>query len=134
MPNKKRKDKQNEEGCTECGCGSFLTEFAEEFTDYGSYRSFENNGVRLKDDAGMLRVSYDGLLAKSGAEHIYAAVSYGDNTRWNHTSYLRMDKNGQNKFEAILPISGNRQINIAFKDCANNWDNNSAYNYSFIAH
>jgi hypothetical protein len=34
-------------------------------------------------------------------------------------------------FETTVPVIKPDTLNVAFKDCANNWDNNSGMNYSF---
>ncbi len=119
------------QGCSTCGCGEFMTEFAQENPTYDDYVS---KGVTLNSDGSSLNINYDGLLAKSGASHVYAVVSYGDNENWDNVRYYRMESTGRYSFKAVLPINDNTNLNIAFKDCANNWDNNSGKNYSFISH
>ncbi|NJD02351.1 MAG: carbohydrate-binding protein, partial [Ruminiclostridium sp.] len=34
-------------------------------------------------------------------------------------------------FETTIPVMKADTLNVAFKDCANHWDNNSGMNYSF---
>lgn len=75
-----------------------------------------------------VKIMYDGLLSKSGANHIYAYVGFGSS--WNNSSYYMMNKNATS-YEATLPVLNSDTLNICFKDCANNWDNNSGKNYSF---
>lgn len=75
-----------------------------------------------------VKISYDGLLAKSGANHIYAHIGYGH--RWEDTVDVKMTKKSIG-FEASVPVKDSTTLNICFKDCANNWDNNSGMNYSF---
>ncbi|MBP2650186.1 MAG: hypothetical protein H6Q74_1011 [Firmicutes bacterium] len=36
-----------------------------------------------------------------------------------------------NNYEADVPMHQADTLNIAFKDCADNWDNNAGKNYSF---
>ena len=75
-----------------------------------------------------VRIIYDGLLAKNGASHIYAHIGYGDS--WDKKSYHQMTKSSM-AFEASFPVEDSDTLNVCFKDCANNWDNNSGKNYSF---
>ncbi|MDP4183282.1 MAG: carbohydrate-binding protein [Bacillota bacterium] len=93
---------------------------------------YMQNGISLSPavpTAGeKIKVIYDGLLAKSGANDIYAHIGYGSN--WDRSSYFKMNKS-LTGFEASLPVEYSDTMNICFKDCANNWDNNSGKNYSF---
>ncbi len=91
-----------------------------------------SNGVTISPaipTAGeKVKVLYDGLLSKSGANDIYVHVGFGSS--WNNSSFYKMNKNNTG-FEATLPVSNSDTLNICFKDCANNWDNNYGRNYSF---
>ncbi len=93
--------------------------------------SYSNNGVKLSDARNTLRLVYSGILAKSGAEEIYAVVGYGNNLNWEDTVNYPMYKIVDGKFELMLPVTRTGNINIAFKDSNDNWDNNSGLNYSF---
>lgn len=124
-------ERKRPEICTEYGCGELLAEFAEENPTFDNYIP---NGVKLDTEGGKLRLSYNGLLAKSGAQDVYAVVNYGSNKYWDDVKYYPMNNVGRNTFEALLPINGDTSINVAFKDGANNWDNNSGKNYSFNVH
>jgi hypothetical protein len=75
-----------------------------------------------------LRVMYDGILSKNGATHLYAHVGYGPN--WENLYDYPMTTSSIG-FEANIPILNADTVNICFKDCADNWDNNSGKNYSF---
>ena len=75
-----------------------------------------------------VRVIYDGLLSKSGANHIYAKVGFG--SKWEKEGYFQMIKSDTG-FETTIPVANADTMNLAFKDCANNWDNNSGKNYIF---
>lgn len=110
---------------------SYLTEFATENPIFGQHQL---QGVTVNNEGRDVRIVYDGLLAKSGASHVYAVVSYNDNSHWNDVKYYQMDNRGQGKFEIAIPNYDNMNVNVAFKDCANNWDNNSGRNYSFNLH
>ena len=93
---------------------------------------YHKNGVFIQPATPHIRsttkVVYDGLLAKSGATHLYAHVGYG--TGWIHAQDYEM-KQTAHGFEAAIPVEKANILNIAFKDCANNWDNNSGKNYNF---
>lgn len=109
----------------------FSTEFSEENPSFGNYTS---NGILTSVEGDRLKLKYSGLLSKSGAPEVYAVVSYGDNRQWDRENYYRMNNNGRGTFEVSLPVTDNMDINVAFKDGANNWDNNSGKNYSFNSH
>jgi hypothetical protein len=98
-------------------------------TKNGDYVS---NGVAispaLPSTGDTVKISYDGLLAKNGANHLYAHVGFGN--RWDRVTEYKMTKKSTS-FEAAIPISSGDTMNVCFKDCANNWDNNSGMNYSF---
>lgn len=115
--------------CTACPQGDHSAEFAEEilFDNYTKGVSFRTTGDRLK-------VTYNGLLAKSGANEITAVIGYGDNQSWNNVKHITMNRLGEQTFEFLLPVSENENVNIAFKDSSNNWDNNAGRNYSFYVH
>ncbi|MCX7922615.1 MAG: carbohydrate-binding protein [Clostridia bacterium] len=117
--------------CSVCGCEGVHAEFAEEYPIFDNYI---NKGVVADTKADEFRLSYNGLLAKNRANDIYAVVSYGDNKNWNDIKYYPMDNTGGANFEVSLPINKNMNLNVAFKDNADNWDNNSGKNYSFNAH
>lgn len=91
-----------------------------------------NNGVSITPAvpaAGdKIKVRYDGLLAKSGATHVFAHVGYGNN--WDHQRDYQMKKTSTG-FETEVPVEDADTLNVCFKDCASNWDNNSGKNYSF---
>ena len=98
----------------------------------GSNNDYISNGVIISppvpSTGEKVKVVYDGLLAKNGASHVYAKVGYGCN--WNNESYLQMIKSSTG-FETTISVSNADTLNLCFKDCANNWDNNSGKNYSF---
>lgn len=85
------------------------------------------NGISAHKEKHGIKVTYNGLLAQSGADKVYAVYGFGSN--WVDQSVHQMMKTNHG-FEISLP-SDDRIINVAFKDSANNWDNNSGRNYSF---
>ncbi len=100
-----------------------------------SVNFYSNNGVQLsevKETPNVLKLTYSGLLARNGAGEIYSVIGYGDNQSWEDTNYFPMNKVDSQTFELVFPINKTGNINIAFKDGFNNWDNNSGNNYSFF--
>ena len=98
----------------------------------GNNTEYIYNGVLLSPSVptvgDQVKVVYDGLLAKSGATDVIARVGYGN--RWDNLYDYRMYRSSTG-FETTIPVSDSNTMNIAFKDCANNWDNNAGKNYSF---
>lgn len=94
---------------------------------------YMSNGVSIspaKPTTGKkVKILYDGLLSKSGASQIFAHVGFG--AHWDNIYDYPMSKT-ETGFETSIPISKADTINVCFKDPANNWDNNSGKNYSFI--
>lgn len=93
---------------------------------------YEDSGVELSkatinvgDEVTLL---YRGLLAKSGADSVYAHIGYGDS--WEAKEYIPMEK-VEDVFKATIKVNLSDKLNIAFKDGVDNWDNNSQQNYSF---
>ncbi len=80
------------------------------------------------DNTTNLSIEYKGLLFKSGADSVFAHFGYG--AKWTTPSYVKMIKT-ENGFKANIPLHKGGTINLAFKDSADNWDNNSGSNYSF---
>lgn len=75
-----------------------------------------------------IKISYDGLLAKSGANEVYAHIGYGN--KWSSSKDYKMIKTNTG-FETSIPVTNAETLNICFKDSINNWDNNSGMNYTF---
>ena len=86
------------------------------------------NGV-MADSAtkDAINLTYNGLLARSGADSVYAVCGYGNN--WAEQNVIKMSRTDQG-FQATIPAR-DALVNIAFKDSANNWDNNNGQNYTF---
>lgn len=93
-----------------------------------------DQGVIIKpnviSEGDNVTLAYNGLLAKSGAEHVYAHVGYGDSSNWQNTSYFKMNRTPDG-FETDFNVNKLSNLQVAFKDCASNWDNNSGNNYVF---
>jgi len=95
--------------------------------------SYWKNGIKAnqvsENEGNNLSITYDGLLYTSGADTIYAYYGYG--TRWTNKSIVKMAKT-DNGFYTQIPLSKSGTMNMVFKDSAENWDNNSGENYSFV--
>lgn len=113
-------------GCNECGCEDFNLEISDEIINDNYLK-----GVSFSTFGDKVRLTYDGLLAKSGANEVFAVVGFGDNKSWRNISTYPMNSTSQRLFELSIPAQDREQIHVAFKDSADNWDNNSGRNYSF---
>lgn len=94
---------------------------------------YSDNGVYVTPSdftyGDRIRVTYDGLLSKSGATEVFAHIGYGTQ-KWDDVTDIKMSQIA-NCFEATFPVNETSNLNVVFKDSANNWDNNSGKNYSF---
>lgn len=129
---KKNKNKQSATGKKAANkTKEFREEFSETISEY-DYQPYRENGVILtRLSAHTVTLKYDGLLAKCGADDVYTVVGYGSNSNWENIQTIRMNRIG-NTFQADIPTMPGMNVNIAFKDSANNWDNNSGKNYTFV--
>lgn len=93
--------------------------------------SYSSSGVEIQDTRNTLRVIYTGMLAKSGTKEIYAVIGYGDNYNWENVQEYPMHKLSTKKYELIFPVTRAGNINMAFRDASDNWDNNSGRNFTF---
>lgn len=73
-----------------------------------------------------VNIAYRGLLAKSGADQVY--LHYGHDG-WQSPVTIAMSWQPDGSAVATLPCNAQREINFCFKDSANNWDNNSGWNW-----
>lgn len=95
-------------------------------------KDYKENGVSLSKKAlnvgDEFSILYDGILSQHGAEEVFAHVGYGEN--WENAETLKMNKeNGS--FTAKIVAQKEGTLNLCFKDAIDNWDNNSAENYTF---
>ena len=115
---------------------TFKEEYSDELkSDVSRYgiQSYSKSGVafeKLSETQG--EISYFGLLAKSGAQEVHGVYGFGSNQSWEELSTLQLKKDSHDSFKAVIPIELGKNINIAFKDSAENWDNNSGMNYTFV--
>lgn len=85
--------------------------------------SYEPAPVRSGDT---VHVNYQGILKNSGATEVY--LHYGADG-WKEPSTIRMQQMQDGIFGAEIQASASHEINFCFKDSANNWDNNSGWNW-----
>jgi hypothetical protein len=95
------------------------------------YNIYSGNGIKVQGATMTLKLLYEGILADEGTEGIYAVVGYGNNLKWEDIDYYPLKKVGTKTFELMFPIKREGNINIAFKDDNDNWDNNNSMNYTF---
>lgn len=131
-----KKTKSSKRSSTQsAGKKTATKEFNEEFSegmDFFDNQRYQENGVSLtKVSDHTASLKYEGLLAKCGADDVYTVVGYGSNSNWENVQTIRMNRFG-NAFHADIPSMHGMNINVAFKDSADNWDNNSGNNYTFI--
>lgn len=72
-------------------------------------------------------IRYKGLLAKSGADRVFCHYGYDG---WKNINTVEMRREPDGSFVASIPVNGQSEINFCFKDSANNWDNNSGWNWA----
>jgi len=78
-----------------------------------------------------VNISYNGLLARSGADQVYLHCGYGDPKNWTSVNTIRMERSARG-WEKPVRIHNNL-LNFCFKDSANNWDNNNGFNWTVLA-
>ena len=93
---------------------------------------YEQNGLFLSKQriskGDEIIIGYKGLLLTSGASQVYMHVGYGEN--WDYCEDIPMIFS-DGMFKVKLKVREEGQLGIAFKDPAENWDNNSGQNYCF---
>lgn len=96
------------------------------------FQPYEGNGVIISKtplkSGDEVTLVYEGLLAKSGADKVYAYVGYGE--AWDESGFIPMEGN-DGSFRTTFEVIGKDSLNISFKDSADNWDNNSSNNYIY---
>ena len=95
------------------------------------HNPYSANGINIEVTPARITLFYNGILAKDGAKEVIAVVGHGENSRWEDVKEYPMWYAGNQTFVLYLPPDKAKSINIAFKDSAGNWDNNSGRNYTF---
>lgn len=111
------------------------TEFGSDMTGAARYgtQTYSHAGVSFdKLSESEARISYSGLLSRSGADRVIGVYGYGSNQNWEDVSEVVLTRDAAGVFTATIPITRGKNINFAFKDPAENWDNNSGLNYTFV--
>ncbi len=93
--------------------------------------SYPDSGIQFYNLPDLVKLTYSGILAKNGAEDIYAVIGYGSNNNWEEVEELQMTKTAHKNFELLTRRKKQGSVNIAFKDGADHWDNNYGSNYIF---
>lgn len=96
-----------------------------------NHNVYAENGIRIQGVTMTLKLLYEGKLADENTDEIFAVIGYGNNLKWEDIDYYPMRKVGPKNFELMFPIKREGNINIAFKDNKDNWDNNNGMNYTF---
>jgi hypothetical protein len=79
-----------------------------------------------------LNIYYRGVLKDSGASDIF--LHYGFDS-WNQSiQTIKMDKVADGSFSATVKAEGQHEMNLCFKDSAENWDNNNGNNWTLKLH
>lgn len=94
--------------------------------------SYSDSGLSLKESSNIFRLTYDGILAKDGARDLYAVVGFDDDGSWHNARYYPMNKASDKGYEVIFPVKDSGTVNIAFKDGADHWDDNSGRKYTYV--
>jgi hydrogenase maturation factor len=103
-----------------------------ETSQYGT-QTYTHAGVAFnKISDREAKIDYTGLLQNSGATEVTAVYGYGSNQNWENVSTVTLSKDASGRFIATIPIESGKNVNLAFKDAAQNWDNNSGLNYTFV--
>ncbi|MGE5396171.1 MAG: carbohydrate-binding protein [Chitinophagales bacterium] len=76
-----------------------------------------------------VQIVYSGLLAGAGADKVFVHVGYGSQNGWSDVKDYEMIRTNHG-WETSLQVYRAGQMNLCFKDRANNWDNNSGHNWS----
>ncbi|VBB08357.1 Hypothetical protein LUCI_3629 [Lucifera butyrica] len=76
-----------------------------------------------------VKIVYNGLLLQNGATQVYAHAGFGAD--WQNAGDYRMTRS-DGGFEAAIPVIQADTLQLAFRDGASNWDNNSGKNYTYF--
>jgi hypothetical protein len=87
--------------------------------------SWEPTSPRTDD---ILNIHYCGLLKNSGANEIF--LHYGFDS-WNQSlNTVKMERLSDGSFKTAVKATGDHEMNLCFKDNADNWDNNNGNNWT----
>jgi hypothetical protein len=77
-------------------------------------------------------ITYDGLLAQSGAQKVLLHLGAGNSNEWTNVHDLEMKKESNRWTTEFVPSDS--RLNFCFHDGADNWDNNYNLNWSLTIH
>ncbi len=77
-------------------------------------------------------ITYDGLLAQSGAHNVFVHLGAGNSNEWTNVQDLEMKKENNRWTTEFVPSDS--RLNFCFHDGADNWDNNYNLNWSLTIH
>ncbi len=98
----------------------------------GDYQAFSGIKVEPQSTDGKdVKVIYDGLLFKSGAQELYMHTGFGKRHQWENVYDHRMERTGRGWEKTIHIEQNHNQLNFCFKDSASNWDNNNGENWTY---
>jgi hypothetical protein len=89
--------------------------------DNGVHVSKES--VKTKDSVD---VTYAGLLRNSGASGVLLHCGFDG---WREPSDIWMTRDVDGSFRTSVKADAKSEINMCFKDTADNWDNNNGWNW-----
>ncbi|MCL6639082.1 MAG: hypothetical protein K6T80_05290 [Firmicutes bacterium] len=84
----------------------------------------------MSHDGSKVSILYNGSLS-SGSGEIYLHFGFGEKNNWVKVADHPMQKT-PGGWLANVNMMGTRQLNFCFKDSADNWDNNSGRNWSYL--
>lgn len=79
-------------------------------------------------------IFYNGLLAKSGADQVYAHIGFGPSNHWQGVRDLKMAKTNYGWVATLEAPTDRDRLSFCFKDNVGNWDNNDGKDWTWIIH
>jgi len=102
-----------------------------------AYQLRPNDGVKVEPVPitryETVTVTYDGLLAKAGAQQVILHWGYGPGP-WRKVQEQVMQRTPEGHWEALVTLNEGGRFSFCFRDNAYNWDNNAGRNWSYEIH
>jgi len=102
-----------------------------------AYQLRPNDGVKVEPVPitryDQVTVSYDGLLARAGAQQVILHWGYGPGP-WRKVREQLMERKPDGRWETRVVLDDGGRFSFCFRDNAYNWDNNSGRNWSYEIH
>ena len=103
----------------------------------GDYKLGPDDGVRVSPmpvtAEGEVTISYQGVLARSGAEKLYLHCGEGPGP-WANVRDVPMKKSPTGDWYAELEVGRSPSFEFCFHDGSGNWDNNNGADWSVTVH